>query len=134
MSEQDKKQAIKQIKSLITSNEFVKAFAALKYVADPEDDFIMSTDIKYGFKELFYEYELPKDINIEGLDDKGLLELFLHELFHVYSRHNIDKREEMYAVIGYEKCEDLVFPDILKEVTIANPDAPDNKKKGWADW
>jgi len=36
---------------------------------DSENDVIPSTDIKYGFKELFSGYELPHDITIGGLDD-----------------------------------------------------------------
>ncbi len=56
----------------------------------------------------------------------GLTELFIHELFHVYSRNNKDKREAMYGIIGYKKCDALVMPDEIKELTIANPDAPDN--------
>jgi tetratricopeptide (TPR) repeat protein len=38
-------------------------------LSDPEDDFIMSTDIKSGLKELFSHYELPGEINISGIDD-----------------------------------------------------------------
>ncbi len=58
--------------------------------------------------------------------NQGTTELFIHELFHVYSRYNIDKREAMYNVIGYKKCEDLIMPDEIKDLTIANPDAPVN--------
>lgn len=55
-----------------------------------------------------------------------MVELFTHELFHVYSRYNMDKREAMYNLIGYTKCDELIMPDSLKDLTIANPDAPDN--------
>jgi len=36
---------------------------------DSENDIIPSTDIKYGFMELFSGYELPYETNMKGLDD-----------------------------------------------------------------
>jgi len=55
-------------KAIIESNT-PKGFRFEFKLNDPEDDFLMSTDVKYGLKELFSEYELPKEINIEGLYD-----------------------------------------------------------------
>ena len=34
-----------------------------------------------------------------------------HELFHVLSRANKELRERCYAAIGFEKCDELVFPE-----------------------
>lgn len=53
-------------------------------------------------------------------------ELFIHELFHVYSRHNPDKREQIYNSIGFYKTNEIEYPNSLAELTIANPDAPIN--------
>lgn len=63
---------------------------------------------------------------LSSMNEDGMLDLFLHELFHVYSRYNKDKREAIYSIMGYKKCDELVMPDSLKDLTIANPDAPDN--------
>jgi hypothetical protein len=49
-----------------------------------------------------------------------------HELFHVLSRANPDLREKLYAVIGFEKCGEAVFPEELQPRKITNPDAPRN--------
>ena len=35
---------------------------------------------------------------------KGLERLFYHELFHIISRGNPKLRDELYRIIGYEKC------------------------------
>lgn len=56
----------------------------------------------------------------------GTKRLIAHEMFHVYSRAHKDLRQAMYGVIHYEMCEELVIPDDLKDLTISNPDAPDN--------
>lgn len=49
-----------------------------------------------------------------------------HELFHILSRANPDLRDKLYAVIGFQKCEELVFPPALKSRKITNPDAARN--------
>lgn len=57
---------------------------------------------------------------------ENLERLIVHEMFHVYSRMHKDERADFYAVISYFSCEELVIPDELSKLTIANPDAPDN--------
>jgi len=69
---------------------------------------------------IFKPYYLSPN-NKEGFND-----VLVHEIFHVFSRANKDLRDEMYGVIGYHKCEELVVPAELKDLTIGNPDAPDN--------
>ncbi len=49
--------------------------------------------------------------------------LFFHELFHVLSRHNSARHDEMYALVGFEPCA-LLLPDDVRARTITNPDAP----------
>ena len=67
---------------------------------------------------------LPRSY-IGSLDDRGLERLVLHELFHVISRYNKELRPEIYGVIHYEGCEQLVIEGELANRLIANPDAPD---------
>ena len=50
--------------------------------------------------------------------------LVAHELFHVYSRHNPIVREQLYAALGYEKCNEVRLPASLRDRKISNPDAP----------
>ena len=47
--------------------------------------------------------------------------LVLHELFHVISRHNPAKIDEIYATLGFRRCNEIAF-DLDTKIT--NPDAP----------
>lgn len=70
---------------------------------------------------------LPEEMMVYGKDNpEDFAKLFVHELFHVYSRHNIDLRPSLYSVIHYKPCEELQFPAELDDMRISNPDAPDN--------
>jgi hypothetical protein len=55
-----------------------------------------------------------------------LKKLFFHELFHVLSRANPQRRHELYRVIGFEECEEPNLPPALAARKITNPDAPRN--------
>ena len=59
-----------------------------------------------------------------GQSAKGLERLFYHELFHIISRRNIRLRDELYKVIGYEKCGMVSLPGDMMPRRISNPDAP----------
>lgn len=50
-----------------------------------------------------------------------------HELFHVLSRANPMLRDKLYRSIGFQKCEELPFPQELKDRKLTNPDAPKNQ-------
>jgi hypothetical protein len=56
-------------------------------------------------------------------EDAALDGLFFHELFHVLSRHNASRHDEMYALIGFVPC-DVTLPDAVRDTTVTNPDAP----------
>lgn len=49
--------------------------------------------------------------------------LFFHELFHVLSRHNAARHNEMYALIGFQPCS-IDLPEAVRAQTVTNPDAP----------
>lgn len=51
--------------------------------------------------------------------------LIAHELFHVYSRYNTGKRDALYQLFGFKKCNTLVYAPALKGQVITNPDCPD---------
>ncbi|AYV75706.1 MAG: hypothetical protein Terrestrivirus2_214 [Terrestrivirus sp.] len=46
-----------------------------------------------------------------------------HELFHIWSRNNIQLRDIMYKIIGYSRTEEICIPKDLINLKITNPDA-----------
>jgi hypothetical protein len=56
-------------------------------------------------------------------DDAQLDGLFYHELFHVLSRNNASRHDEMYALIGFTPC-NIDLPAAVRDQTVTNPDAP----------
>lgn len=56
--------------------------------------------------------------------DKSLEFVLAHELFHVLSRQDAELREDLYEVIGFERCDKLALPTSLASRKITNPDAP----------
>lgn len=58
------------------------------------------------------------------LKTKPDIHLFLHELFHVFSRANPVKRDAFYNTISFDKMNRLRYPEQLSASKITNPDAP----------
>lgn len=56
--------------------------------------------------------------------DAELDELFLHELWHVLSRHNAERHDEIYALINFTPCARVTLPADLRARLVTNPDAP----------
>jgi hypothetical protein len=56
----------------------------------------------------------------------ALKNILIHELFHIYSKNNPQKRNELYSIIGFFNCPELEFPEELRDLKITNPDAPLN--------
>ncbi len=56
--------------------------------------------------------------------DDGLDERFFHELFHVLSRANPDRRDAFYGIVGFERCSPVVLDNALRARVVTNPDAP----------
>ncbi|MEN6451875.1 MAG: hypothetical protein ABFC96_15400 [Thermoguttaceae bacterium] len=61
---------------------------------------------------------------LEPYQDVG--QMFRHELFHILSRQNPALRDDLYRVIGFEKCKEIEFPTEYAKRRITNPDAPLN--------
>ncbi len=57
----------------------------------------------------------------------GLKRLMAHEIFHIYSRLNTEKKDELYQSIGFKYVGEIEFPDNLKHRKITNPDVPVNE-------
>ncbi len=60
---------------------------------------------------------------------ENLLRVILHEIFHIYSRRNPEKRDRLYELIGYEKLPDgpgeLRMDSTLRAALLLNPDGMD---------
>jgi hypothetical protein len=57
-------------------------------------------------------------------DAPSLRKLLLHELFHVISRYNPELRKDLYHILGFSICNEIELSDSLRNIQIANPDAP----------
>lgn len=49
--------------------------------------------------------------------------LFFHELFHVLTRHNFEKHEDIYALLGFHRCA-MEEPMDIRQKHLTNPDVP----------
>ncbi len=65
------------------------------------------------------------DLMLAGAPKAALENTFIHEIFHVYSRHNRDMRSRFYEIIGFEIGPELTLPQDWFERHITNPDAPE---------
>lgn len=53
----------------------------------------------------------------------GLVQVMLHEVFHIYSRYHPEEQEALYRLIGFEPVsKPLAFPDSLARRMLLNPD------------
>ena len=59
-------------------------------------------------------------------DLNSLLTLYVHELFHIYSKNNLKIREKLYNQIGFFKTADLALPSDIAPHKITNPDSVNN--------
>jgi DNA-directed RNA polymerase subunit L len=67
---------------------------------------------------------IPK-AELQNLDKQSFRKTMLHELFHVYSRLNLQKKQALYSLIGFKSIggtQLLQISDVLKEKIILNPD------------
>ena len=53
-------------------------------------------------------------------------ELLIHELFHIFSKNNLDIREKLYNSIGFYKTKNLTFTGLMAQYKITNPDSVNN--------
>ncbi|KAA3610454.1 MAG: hypothetical protein D8M58_05420 [Calditrichaeota bacterium] len=62
---------------------------------------------------------------IENTPDSVVYKMFIHEIAHVYSRHNKIKREELYNIFGFKQTNEIDLPQEWDDRRLSNPDAPD---------
>lgn len=57
---------------------------------------------------------------------EGLREVLVHEVFHIYSRLNPEKRKALYQLIGFQKLNgNLLLPSPIQSRLLLNPDGID---------
>jgi hypothetical protein len=63
--------------------------------------------------------------NFMVMEDEFIYEeVFLHELFHIFTRVNPLKRERLFNILGYKKCSPVDFPPVYFRNIMTNPDSP----------
>lgn len=73
---------------------------------------------------------IPADV-LRKADRSAFKSTMYHEVFHVYSRLNPNKRNQLYQLIGFEHIglDQLDIPSPLKDRVLYNPDGVDFGKK-----
>jgi len=96
-------------------------------ILEPETILIKTRGNYYG-KDAFYTRNnvivIPEE-NLARRSSTGMLSVLLHEIFHIYSRYNPEKQEELYKLIGFSNIgdsADLLIPEILDKRILHNPD------------
>ncbi|MGH1337579.1 MAG: hypothetical protein ACRBFS_15755 [Aureispira sp.] len=107
----------------------------LCYKIDPNlqlpEIFLIKTTGKYYGPSVYYTRDnsiiipapmVPSD---KSLEHEAFLSTMIHEIFHVYSRYNKDKRDALYARIGFERLPNLQLSEFLQKRVLYNPDGVD---------
>ncbi|MFN9393058.1 MAG: hypothetical protein ACK505_07225 [Flavobacteriales bacterium] len=90
--------------------------------------FMIKTSGKEEFRAFYTNQKaiiIPKSqlrfLKIKSIK-RQMEETLVHEFFHIYSRYNVEKREELYSMIGFERADKFAIPDELEQSRITNPD------------
>lgn len=93
---------------------------------------LIKTKGKHYGDGVFYTREdciiIPAN-ELESFKALSFTEVMLHEVAHIYSRNNPEKRRQLYDLIGFKKIdcttETLKFPTNLQKRVLLNPDGID---------
>ncbi|MBL4650228.1 MAG: hypothetical protein JKY03_10885 [Aureispira sp.] len=118
----------------VTKKMFDRALE-LCYLIDPNlklpEIFLIKTAGKYYGSSVYYTRDnsiiIPTDMLVMDIDaaNDAFLSTMIHEIFHIYSRYNKDKRDALYQRIGFEKLPELNLSEFLKKRVLYNPDGVD---------
>jgi hypothetical protein len=117
-SEADRARLVPILKS------FRRRTADLKMRMPPIVRFVKTTGLEEGMAAYCRGPVVVLPENIVGGDLAKLPPVVFHELFHVFSTHNRDKRRALYAAVGFEACPEIPLPAELAARKVTNPDAP----------
>jgi len=113
------------------ANIMKKAFDLVKKVspkAFPDEIIMIKNNMNHYGEGVFYTREKAIVIPLNTLemkDSADFLKTMIHEVFHIYSRYNTAKRDELYKKIGYSKIAPPKIPAILERRILLNPDGVD---------
>ncbi len=114
---------------LTTALTEIKGFLKKYNILLPEEIYLLKTT---GTEEGNSAYCRNQNIivfaksMIKMNDLYAMEEILIHELFHIFSKNNLEVREKLYNSIGFYKTKNLLFPQNLAEYKITNPDSVDN--------
>jgi len=67
---------------------------------------------------------LPESVSsLPTADARAAYFLLAHEMFHVLSRNDSVLRDDLYALLGFERVDGFEYPAELEERRLSNPDA-----------
>ena len=94
----------------------------------PREINLIKTESKYYGKSVFFTREenivIPAPQIYIG-NEKLLRAVLIHEIFHIYSRYNPQKKNELFALIGFTPIDSIELSSFVKERVLYNPDATD---------
>ncbi len=109
-------------------SSFIKKAAAdlQEYSLNLPEEIILikTTSQEFGGVNTAYTRQNAIMFTDKILSSKKLYNTFLHEIFHVFSRHNPEIRNKLYAIIGFRQSNEIQLPKEWYERRITNPDAP----------
>jgi hypothetical protein len=100
----------------------------------PDTLILIKTKGNHYGKSVYYTREntiiIPEDV-LHAKMRQAFLSTMYHEMFHVYSRLNPEKRKRLYRLIGFEAIglDRLELPDSLALRVLYNPDGVDFAQK-----
>lgn len=99
----------------------------LSYKVNPNlklpEIFLIKTAGKYYGPSVYYTRDnsiiIPAPMLTMAKDaNDAFLSTMIHEIFHIYSRYNKDKRDALYQRIGFEKLPELNLSDFFEKTCI----------------
>jgi len=111
------KAEIAHITALVSANK--KKLTSLQHLLPAEVTFIKVNDKVEGGLPHTRANAIILPLSGGPLTEK----LFYHELFHVLSRHQLDKHHSLYGLLGFKPC-DYRGNDEVNAKSLTNPDVP----------
>ncbi|MGK0365805.1 MAG: hypothetical protein ACI85O_002873 [Saprospiraceae bacterium] len=100
--------------------------SSIKLDVFPKKMRLIKTKGKHYGNSVYYTREdmiiIPKN-ELQARNKNGFLRVMLHEISHIYSRYNPEKRHELYSLIGFKPIEARpILPTSLQNRLLFNPD------------
>lgn len=95
----------------------------------PESIELVKTRSRYYGNSVYYTRDnriiIPTN-ELQSPNESALRAVLTHEVFHIFSRLNPEKRAELYELIGFQKLDaPLVMPSVVESRLLLNPDGVD---------